>query len=259
MKLYLAGPMRGYPNFNFAAFEKAAAELRAAGHLVFSPHERDIQRHNGVNIGANNPTGSEAQAEKEHGFSLQDALSDDTQFIIHEAQGIALLPGWSRSSGALAEKALSDAFGTRTAIYMWDAERAPQLPKVGTVPPMPRPSSNGRLPTGAADRKEIPLGTGCIDYFPDALIGVARVSFKGNKQHNPGQPLHWAKEKSTDHADTMQRHYVERFKVDNDGEDHAAKMCWRALAFYQTLIEENRAAAERNEMHIQDLLEKNGT
>lgn len=110
-----------------------------------------------------------------------------------------------------------------------------------TLPPMPRPSSQGVLPTDAAARKEIPLATGCYDYFPDALMGVARVSFKGNIQHNPGQPLHWAKEKSRDHSDTMQRHFVERFDVDVDGEDHAAKMCWRALAFYQTLLEERRS------------------
>lgn len=123
MKLYLAGPMRGHPYFNFPAFEKAAAELRAAGHFVFSPHERDIVRHGGVNISAGNVSGSEALAMQEHGFSLKTALSDDTQFIIHQAEGIALLPGWSRSRGARAEKALSDAFGARKTIYLWDAER----------------------------------------------------------------------------------------------------------------------------------------
>jgi hypothetical protein len=116
--------MRGYPNFNFDAFTKAAAELRAAGHEVFSPHERDIERHGGVNIGAGNTSGSEDQATKEHGFSLQDALSDDTQFIIHKAEGIALLPGWSKSRGAVAEKALNDVFNGRETIYMWEAEHA---------------------------------------------------------------------------------------------------------------------------------------
>jgi hypothetical protein len=110
---------------------------------------------------------------------------------------------------------------------------------------MPRPSSKGELPTDAKARKEIPLGTGVVDYFPDALIAVARVSFEGNKQHNPGQPLHWAKGKSTDHADTMMRHFIERFGTDEDGQRHAAKMCWRALAFLQTLIEEERGPDAR--------------
>jgi hypothetical protein len=108
------------------------------------------------------------------------------------------------------------------------------------IPRLPRPSSQGVLPTDAAERKKIPLATGVLDYFPDALMEVARVSFDGNQQHNPGQPLHWAKEKSADHADTMMRHFIERFGRDSDGRRHAAKMCWRALAFLQRLIEEER-------------------
>lgn len=121
-KLYLAGPMRGYPEFNFPAFAKAAAELRTKGYFVFSPAERDTSRHGGKNIGAGNVEGDEYKAAKEHGFSLKDALSDDTQFIIREADGIALLPGWSKSRGAVAENALNNAFDGRETIYMWGAE-----------------------------------------------------------------------------------------------------------------------------------------
>lgn len=255
MRLYLAGPMRGYAQFNFPAFAKAAAELRAAGHEVFSPHERDIERHGGVNIGANNTTGSEAQATKEHGFSLQDALSDDTQFIIHKAEGIALLPGWTRSSGARAEKALIDAFGNRETIYMWDAERV-DPPKRRDIPPMPRPSTQGVLPSDAKERKMIPIASGFFDYFPDAIIEASKVSYEGNKQHNPGQPLHWAKEKSTDHSDTMMRHFLERFGRDTDNQRHAAKLFWRAGAFLQRLIDEEREASRLADMAIEEASEQ---
>ena len=64
------------------------------------------------------------------------------------------------------------------------------------------------LPTEAKERKTIPLWSGLFKYFPDALVEVARLSYIGNLQHNPGQPLHWAREKSTDQEDTILRHLL---------------------------------------------------
>jgi len=93
------------------------------------------------------------------------------------------------------------------------------------------------LPTDAAARKAIPIATGCIDYFPDALAAVAECSKVGNDQHNPGQPLHWAKDKSTDEADALMRHFVERGRTDKDGIRHSAKVAWRALAMLQREID----------------------
>lgn len=97
------------------------------------------------------------------------------------------------------------------------------------------------LPTDPKTRKQMPIATGVIDYFPDALAAVAEVSRIGNDQHNPGQPLHWAKEKSTDHADCIARHLIERGTVDTDGGRHSAKLAWRALALLQTEIDAERA------------------
>jgi hypothetical protein len=96
------------------------------------------------------------------------------------------------------------------------------------------------LPTDAAELKRLPIGTGVLDYFPDALVAVAEVSRIGNDQHNPGQPLHWARGKSQDEADTMIRHYLERGTRDSDGARHSAKMVWRALAILQKEIEDER-------------------
>jgi hypothetical protein len=93
------------------------------------------------------------------------------------------------------------------------------------------------LPKDAKERKEYPVGTGVLDYFPNALAEVAHVSYKGNEQHNPGQPLHWDRSKSTDEADAMMRHFVERGKFDSDGLRHSAKMAWRALALLQKELE----------------------
>lgn len=93
------------------------------------------------------------------------------------------------------------------------------------------------LPTDAAERKKVPLCSGVLDYFPDALVEVAKVSYAGNEQHNPGQPLHWARGKSADFADTIVRHLFERGGIDTDGMRHSAKLAWRALALLQEEME----------------------
>lgn len=100
------------------------------------------------------------------------------------------------------------------------------------------------MPTDAAGRKRTPIASGVLDYFPDAIIAVAQVSFAGNEQHNPGQPLHWDRSKSTDEADTAMRHFMERGTRDADGSRHSAKAVWRMLAYLQKEIEEERAQEE---------------
>lgn len=93
------------------------------------------------------------------------------------------------------------------------------------------------LPTDPKTRKGLPITTGVLDYFPDAIAAVAACSKAGNDQHNPGQPLHWSREKSADHADCIARHLIERGTVDTDGVRHSAKMAWRALALLQLELE----------------------
>ena len=104
------------------------------------------------------------------------------------------------------------------------------------------------LATDAAARKTQPIASGVLDYFPDALAAVAHVSYVGNQQHNPGQPLHWDRSKSTDDADALLRHFLERGKLDSDGCRHSAKMVWRALALLQKEIERDDAPTEKTVM-----------
>lgn len=93
------------------------------------------------------------------------------------------------------------------------------------------------LPEDREARKVTPITTGVLDYFPMALAAVARVSAAGNAQHNPGQPLHWNRAKSSDHADCIIRHLIERGIIDTDGMRHSAKVAWRALALLQEELE----------------------
>jgi len=92
------------------------------------------------------------------------------------------------------------------------------------------------LPTDAKERKNLPIGTGVLDYFPNALAEVAKASLSGNKQHLNGQPLHWDKSKSTDEADALIRHFLERGTMDEDNVRHSGKMAWRALALLEREI-----------------------
>lgn len=93
------------------------------------------------------------------------------------------------------------------------------------------------LPESSQSRKNTPITTGVLDYFPLALAAVAQVSKTGNDQHNPGQPMHWNRGKSSDHADCILRHLIERGIVDTDGIRHTAKAAWRALALLQEELE----------------------
>ena len=93
------------------------------------------------------------------------------------------------------------------------------------------------LPTDPKQRKAVPMARGLLDYFPDACAAVAELSRSGNEQHNAGQEMHWAREKSTDHADCIVRHLIDRGHLDTDGVRHSTKTAWRALALLQIEIE----------------------
>jgi hypothetical protein len=90
--------------------------------------------------------------------------------------------------------------------------------------------------------KEFPVFSGLIKYFPNALRQISNLSLVSNNIHNKGEPLHWAREKSSDHLDAMMRHLIEYAKgneFDDDGQGHIIKVCWRALAQAQIDIEKD--------------------
>lgn len=104
MKVYVAGPMRGVPSFNFPAFDHATAILRGQGYEVVSPAEHD--RDTGFDPAG--LTGDEDLSTL--GFDLAEALMWDLTEVA-ACDGVFLLPGWEHSSGARAELALAAALG----------------------------------------------------------------------------------------------------------------------------------------------------
>jgi hypothetical protein len=89
----------------------------------------------------------------------------------------------------------------------------------------------------AEDRKQRPVYSGVLKYFPDAIMEVAYVSYMGNQQHHPDKELHWDRNKSTDELDALMRHLISAGTKDKDGVRHSAKVAWRALANLQKEIE----------------------
>lgn len=97
MKIYLSGPMTGLPLHNFPAFEAAAARIRAAGHLVLSPHEKTLC------------DGFDPElSEDANGFDLRAALAWDCEALL-SCDAVAILPGYEASPGAMMEIALATA------------------------------------------------------------------------------------------------------------------------------------------------------
>ena len=90
-------------------------------------------------------------------------------------------------------------------------------------------------PTVADKRKGMPVYSGVLKYFPDALKEVSKCSLAGQKQHNHGNELYWDKSKSTDNEDALVRHLIDHSvdPLDTDGVLHLAKVAWRALAALQ--------------------------
>ncbi len=82
-RVYIAGPMTGYPEHNYPAFEAAAKTLRDAGYDVVSPHEI-------------NPEST----------PYVEAMRNDVRELI-TCDSICLLDGWERSRGAFGEEYLA--------------------------------------------------------------------------------------------------------------------------------------------------------
>lgn len=104
-RIYLAGKMRGVPEFNKAAFEAAAAALRTAGHEVFSPVEHTMSLYGDIYTG--NLTGDESLTP----IVGRVVFKADLNYICDHADAVALLPGWETSKGAIAERATAEALG----------------------------------------------------------------------------------------------------------------------------------------------------
>jgi len=94
-KIYVAGPMRGLPNYNFPAFDAAAVDLRARGWAVVSPAEHDRE----IGVTAETPDNFTAT-------DLRDMIMWDLDQV-SRCDAVYFLRGWENSKGARTEHALA--------------------------------------------------------------------------------------------------------------------------------------------------------
>ncbi len=107
------------------------------------------------------------------------------------------------------------------------------------------PPHRSTLGIDSESRKTLPLFRGVVRYFPAALACVAKISKLGNDKHNPGEEMHHARGKSSDHGDCLIRHLIdlgENDGLDENGMPQVGYIAWRALALAQEWLEANDSA-----------------
>jgi len=114
MRVYISGPMRGIPEYNFPAFDGATAAMRQAGFDVISPaeHDREVDplchTRPGYALGLHEDgTGG--------GLRFQDLIGWDLEQLARPGyiDAIALLPGWENSTGVAHELYVSRVTGKK--------------------------------------------------------------------------------------------------------------------------------------------------
>lgn len=99
MKVYIAGPMRGLPNWNFEAFDEATKRWQEAGHNAFGPAALFRAIDYPMETG-------EERGHCTHAIQVDLAC-------IYAADAIALLPGWEKSRGVTVELSVAQFLGLK--------------------------------------------------------------------------------------------------------------------------------------------------
>lgn len=185
VRVYLAGPMRGKPDFNFPSFDRSAQQLRMFGYEVFSPAEHDRK----VGFDPTGMTGHEDLAD--YGFDLRKALAADMEYIASKAAVVAVLAGWEESSGARAEVALAHALGLPVVLW-W------RLPKSGEEIPDSVLIKSDHVPSGRVVKDGEQIGvSGSVGALaglcPTPSIKLGRAETVNATGRTFGNHLHFEK------------------------------------------------------------------
>lgn len=238
--VYIAGPMRNRPAYNFEAFQQADVEVRKFfGHKadalqIFNPALNDIERKGLEDLAETEGWAACGQwlLDNPQDFSLREALEDDLSWIARNATDIVFLPGWQDSAGARAEKALADAIG----VTPWFLD-----PEHGVVPLMAQDLSRSETRTTSSTGGMKGVKPEQYQSIPvRALRELAEHYAKGAakyEDHNFRKGYEWSKSYSA-----LLRHLLafwEGEDIDPEtGSKHVTAVAWHALAL-STFMDEH--------------------
>lgn len=121
MKVYIAGPMTGIPQFNVPLFDRVAAELRSMGYDVVSPAELDSPEMRAAALESKD--GALAPLEQTTKETWGQVLARDVRVLSDQGiEGIVLLPGWQKSRGATLESTVGLLNGLKFYQYVGDTQ-----------------------------------------------------------------------------------------------------------------------------------------
>lgn len=131
MRLYIAGPMTGYPQFNIPAFDAMAATLRDHKHDVVSPAELDDPEIRAISLAS--PDGN-VDTLATHGQTFGDFLARDVKLLADDGiEGVVVLPGWEKSRGARLETFVANAI---CGLPIFEVRQRPTRVELWPVPPL---------------------------------------------------------------------------------------------------------------------------
>lgn len=171
--------MRRQPAFGFPPFAEATEALRALGHDVFSPAERDAA----LGFDPVGMTGHEDLSTV--GFDLRDALASDLAWIARNTDALCVLPGWEHSTGARAEVALAAALDLSVG-YLYDFHANSLIPAAALLHPVAHPSGETRVTSETGGQKGQKLAQ--VSRIPaQVLLEIAEHFGKGVVKYPPDE------------------------------------------------------------------------
>ncbi len=105
--IYIAGPMRGYEDYNYPAFDDRANMLEGAGWNIVNPAALDRDQGKPMS----DPMSFSPDTNYEDHEFMRMALKRDMVAICDECTAIYMMRDWEKSRGAKAEWHLAKAMG----------------------------------------------------------------------------------------------------------------------------------------------------